>query len=55
MEKERTSMTLFVKTKKRLDGWKMHPRQSYDELLNTMLDFVEKESTNQGELHVSRV
>lgn len=38
---EITTITLFRPTKDRIDGFKIHPRQSYDETLNAMMDQLE--------------
>ena len=37
-EEELTTISLKKKTKTRLDSFKIHPNQSYDEVLNEFMD-----------------
>lgn len=39
-----TTITVLRPTKDRIDKFKKHPRQTYDEVLNDMMDTLEEKS-----------
>ena len=47
---EKTTIQLNIDTLERLKLFKMHNRQSYDELLNTVLDDIESENLSAEEI-----
>ena len=42
-ENKKQTMSIFVTTKERLDEYKVHPRETYDECIARLLDEVNKE------------
>lgn len=44
-----TTIQISHETKKRIDGYKKHPRATYDETLNWILDELEEDITTQEE------
>jgi len=47
---EKTTIQIHMNTLERLKNIKSHNRQSYDELLNTLLDDIEEESLSKEEI-----